>query len=234
MGSEMCIRDRDDSLAGPMQVPPQTESVDLVPVAQPESGTVSLMNNGSLVTINTAPMGCSTPSTPATYQDVAYVVCAGQNKVLRLAADGKPAGDAVETPGDGDAELLWDEDQLVMNVPGADEGIVIGRDGHPRPFDRSPKRTPGELGDPGDVSDGRAVAADDRGKGSTDTSDESAASLPNPDSRGNSNNQNRESGNELPDPTREPEVPGEGERPLDQPDRPEAEQPERTLSLIHI
>ena len=203
---------REDQLAGPFEVAELTEKATFVPVAQPESALVSLLHKGSLVTINTGDFGCSKPTTPATYRDIAYVVCAGQNKVIRLTPDGKLAGDPVQTKGKGDAELIWDEDRLVMNAPGADEGVVVGRDGEPRPFDRSAPEEPGELGDRGVIGDGRQVASDDRPDGAAPAGDENAASLPNPAKNPKNDKPTRNSetelgGNELPDPTHRPKTP---------------------------
>lgn len=115
-----------------------TGSADLVPGALADQSAIVILDRGRVRQISTAPLGCARPAAPAVFDDTVYVVCQGNQKVIRLTRDGRIAGPEIRTPGQTDAQLTADGSRLVLNVHGADQGIEIDRRGAEKTFRREP------------------------------------------------------------------------------------------------
>lgn len=146
---------KDDAFIG--LDPAGSAPADLVPFTLP-SGEVVLLDHGQPRRVSGRDHGCRTPKDAVVFNDNVFVVCAGESKVSRLTRDGRPAGPPIKTPG-GDAEPVNDEGRLLLNVPGSDQGVEIGRSGEQVPFDRRAPRPATPLSEGGEVVRGRGPKA---------------------------------------------------------------------------
>lgn len=112
------------SLSGDLAAP-DSAPADLVPVASPQTGTVAIVGAGRVVEVGLTDVGCEKPATPQVFEDVVYVPCPGDGKVLRLAADGSRADEDIPVAENGDPQLVLDDGQLLINVPGDAHGHVV-------------------------------------------------------------------------------------------------------------
>lgn len=115
-----------------------TGSADLVPGALADQSAIVILDRGRVRQISTAPLGCARPAAPAAFDDTVYVVCQGNQKVIRLTRDGRVAGPEIRTPGRTDAQLTTDGGRLMLTVHGADQGREIDRTGAEKTFRREP------------------------------------------------------------------------------------------------
>ncbi len=128
VGSGTPTRLGSDQLSGTI-LAPETSPNDLVPAAAPDTGTVVILSPAGLREVATGLIGCGDPGTPEVFRDRVYVPCRGAGKVVQLSAEGAKVGDDILTPGADDPELMLDDDNLIINAPGADHGIVVHGNG---------------------------------------------------------------------------------------------------------
>lgn len=107
---------------------PESSPADLVPVAT-ENGFVVLVTPEGLLEIDMSTIDCGQPGTPEVFRDEVFVPCRGEGRVVRLGPDGKRSNDDIPTPGSRDPELVVDDDNLIVNAPGASQGVVVHADG---------------------------------------------------------------------------------------------------------
>ncbi|WP_139977856.1 hypothetical protein [Nocardioides litoris] len=107
---------------------PERSPYDLVPVAA-DNGYVVLLTPGGVREVDMGAVGCDEPGTPEVFRGEVFVPCRGEGRVVRLDGDGRRAGRDLETPGSDDPELVLDDDNLVVNAPGAPRGLVVHGDG---------------------------------------------------------------------------------------------------------
>jgi hypothetical protein len=115
-------------LAGELSAPDHSPA-DLVPVAAGSSGTVVILSGGQVQEVDVAAVGCDRPERPEVFDGTVYVPCPGDGKVVRLGPDGRSAGAEISTPGQGDPELVLDDGNLIINVPGDEEGVLVEDNG---------------------------------------------------------------------------------------------------------
>lgn len=109
---------------------PAASPGDLVPVSSPDSGTVAIVGDGRVREVEVAQIGCDEPGRPEVFEGLIYVPCRGTGRVIRLTPDGQRAGTDIEiAEDDGDPDLVLDDGNLLINVPGADKGAVVHPDG---------------------------------------------------------------------------------------------------------
>ncbi|UVS77768.1 hypothetical protein [Actinokineospora sp. UTMC 2448] len=109
----------------------QTSPHDLVPAAVPASGIVVILVGDRVLTVDVGALGCPRPGQPAVFHDRVYVPCLGSGKVIVLNRDGRRGGGDVHT-GAGDPRLVFDDDRLFIQTPGAETGVVVDPDGDTR------------------------------------------------------------------------------------------------------
>lgn len=97
----------------------------MVPVSSPSTGTVAIVGSGRVIEVGVAAIGCEKPSTPEVFESVVYVPCPGDGKVVRLTPDGTRAGTDLTFAENADPDLVLDDGQLLVNVPGSEEGAVV-------------------------------------------------------------------------------------------------------------
>lgn len=115
-------------LSGELEAPASSPA-DLVPVSSPSTGTVAIVGQGMVREIGVAAIGCSRPGRPEVFEGLVYVPCPGDGKVVRLAPDGHRADADIDVADDGDPDLVVDDGNLIINVPGADSGAIVHADG---------------------------------------------------------------------------------------------------------
>lgn len=145
----------------------------LVPVASRDAGSVYVVDDDDVRQVEVDRYGCSHPGQPAVLDGVIYVPCPDENKVIRLDGRGRRVGDDIRTPAGRGLELVIDDGRLLVNVPGAVNGVVVGRDGRVQTFVRRDPSVPttslgGGRPEPSDSVIEQA-ADRDRGEGRKDT-----------------------------------------------------------------
>ncbi|GAA1161605.1 fibronectin type III domain-containing protein [Nocardioides aquiterrae] len=116
-------------LAGELAVPASAPA-DLVPVSSPGTGTVAIVGDGMVREVEVGAIGCAEPGRPEVFEGLVYVPCDGAGRVIRLTADGHRAGADIEvSDAHGDPDLVLDDGNLLINVPGAVHGAVVHADG---------------------------------------------------------------------------------------------------------
>ncbi|WP_148614398.1 hypothetical protein [Nocardioides rubriscoriae] len=108
---------------------PERSPSDLVPVAAADNGYVVLLTPDGIVEVDMGSVSCDRPGTPEVFRGEVYVPCLGQGRVVRLGPDGRRTAQDIPTPGSDDPELILDDDNLVINAPGAPQGVVVHGDG---------------------------------------------------------------------------------------------------------
>jgi hypothetical protein len=111
-------------LSGELQAPDFTPA-GLVPVSSPQTGTVAIVGNGKVIEVGVSGIGCEKPGSPEVFEGVVYVPCPGDGKVVRLSPDGARAGGDIAVAEEGEPDLVLDDGQLLINVPGEDQGAVV-------------------------------------------------------------------------------------------------------------
>ncbi|MDO9455277.1 hypothetical protein [Nocardioides sp.] len=108
---------------------PEKSPTDLVPVAAADNGYVVLLTPEGIIEVDMGSIDCGEPGTPEVFNDRVYVPCIGEGRVVRLGPDGRRADKDIPTPGSDDPELILDDDNLIINAPGAPQGVVVHDDG---------------------------------------------------------------------------------------------------------
>ncbi|WP_137295679.1 hypothetical protein [Nocardioides dongxiaopingii] len=108
---------------------PESAPSGLVPVAT-ENGFVVLLTPEGLIEVDMTPVACGEPGTPEVFRNEVFVPCRGEGRVVRLGPDGTRSNEDILTPGSRDPELVVDDDNLIVNAPGAAQGVVVHADGH--------------------------------------------------------------------------------------------------------
>lgn len=116
------------SLVGTL-LAPASAPADLAPVSSPETGTVVIVGAGELREVDLTTIACSKPGRPAVHRDLVYVPCDGAGRIVVLDGSGRRASADIPVPGDRDAELVVDDGNLIVNVPGSQAGLVVRPDG---------------------------------------------------------------------------------------------------------
>lgn len=120
---------------------PERSPSTLVPVAVPDTHTVVIVTPEGVREVDMDSVACAEPGTPEVFRDSVYVPCRGAGKVVRLTGEGLSA-EEISTPGADDPELVLDDDNLVINTPGAPQGRVVHADGTVSAIDRSDETIP--------------------------------------------------------------------------------------------
>ncbi|MCW2791137.1 MAG: hypothetical protein JWO76_235 [Nocardioides sp.] len=115
-------------LSGELEAP-SSSPADLVPVSSPSTGMVAIVGQGMVREIGVAAIGCRQPGRPEVFQGLVYVPCPGDGKVVRLAPDGHRADADIDVADNGDPDLVVDDGNLIINVPGAPNGAIVHADG---------------------------------------------------------------------------------------------------------
>lgn len=116
-------------ISGELAVPSYSPG-DLVPASSPDTGTVAIVGDGQVREVEMSAIGCEEPGRPEVFEGLVYVPCTGAGRVVRLSADGQRAGSDIEVAtDDGDPDLVLDDGNLLINVPGATKGAVVHSDG---------------------------------------------------------------------------------------------------------
>ena len=121
---------------------PEKSPSDLVPVASADNGHVVLLSGKRVIEIDMASIACTKPGTPEVFRGEVWVPCTGQGRVVRLNAEGRRVARDLSTPGSKDPELILDDDNLVINAPGAPQGIVVHGDGSTSTIVREDAKVP--------------------------------------------------------------------------------------------
>ncbi|MDF9716859.1 hypothetical protein, partial [Nocardioides sp. ChNu-99] len=108
---------------------PDDAPADLSPVAAPQTGSLVIVGSGELREVDLRGIGCGKPGRPAVHRSLVYVPCDGDGRIVVLDRTGQRAARDIPVPGDRDAELVVDDGNLVVNVPGAQAGLVVRADG---------------------------------------------------------------------------------------------------------
>ncbi|HEY1133338.1 MAG TPA: fibronectin type III domain-containing protein [Nocardioides sp.] len=116
------------SLVGNLQAPSSAPS-DLSPVAAPETGTVVIVGADELREVDLSTIACAKPNRPAVHRNLVYVPCDGAGRIVVLDGSGRRAAPDIQVPGERDAELVVDDGNLIVNVPGSQAGLVVRPDG---------------------------------------------------------------------------------------------------------
>ncbi len=151
VGTEHDFADDAPTISGDL-LAPETSPDTLVPVTAPQTSTLHILTPGTLTDIDLATIDCTDPATPEVFNNTIYVPCHGQGRVLQLDAAGNRTAPDITTPGTRNPELVLDQDTLIINTPGAPQGLVINPDGTPTPLtrydDTVPVTTPGTTDAP--------------------------------------------------------------------------------------
>ncbi|GAW47810.1 MULTISPECIES: hypothetical protein [unclassified Nocardioides] len=116
-------------ISGELAVPTSSPG-DLVPASSPDTGTVAIVGDGQVREVEMSAIGCEKPGRPEVFEGLVYVPCTGAGRVVRLTPDGRRAGADIEVAADdGDPDLVLDDGNLLINVPGATKGAVVHSDG---------------------------------------------------------------------------------------------------------
>lgn len=151
------------SLSG-MLAAPASSPADLVPVAAPATGTVVIVGVGEFREVSLNSIACTRPSRPAVHRELVYVPCDDTGRIVVLGRDGRRAAEDIRVPGDRDAELVVDDGNLIVNVPGSQAGLIIRPDGRIDDLTRYDERVaPTRIADAAAPRDASAIAANDRG-----------------------------------------------------------------------
>lgn len=120
------------------EIAPAMESAStLVPVSVPGRGMVVIIRDGSRVSeVSTTRLGCPSPGVPVELSGVVYVPCSTTGRVIRLQPDGEKAGPDILTGDKGAPELVVDDGNLLVNVPGSTQGVKVTPDGTTTAFVR--------------------------------------------------------------------------------------------------
>ncbi|MFB9312149.1 hypothetical protein [Nocardioides plantarum] len=121
---------------------PEKSPSDLVPVASADNSHVVLLSGKRVIEIDMASIACTKPGTPEVFRGEVWVPCTGQGRVVRLNAEGRRVARDLSTPGSKDPELILDDDNLVINAPGAPQGIVVHGDGSTSTIVREDAKVP--------------------------------------------------------------------------------------------
>ncbi|WZH52670.1 MAG: fibronectin type III domain-containing protein [Nocardioides alkalitolerans] len=116
------------SLVGSL-LAPASAPADLAPVASPDTGTVVIVGAGQLREVDLTTIDCAKPGRPAVHRDLVYVPCDGAGRIVVLDGSGRRAAADIPVPGERDAELVVDDGNLIVNVPGSQAGLVVRPDG---------------------------------------------------------------------------------------------------------
>jgi Ricin-type beta-trefoil lectin domain len=120
----------------------EVSPTNLVAASAPGSAAVLLVHDGQSSTVDSAALGCRKPGRPAVQRGIVFVSCLGESKVIRLGADGRPAGPPILTAKGADPELVQRAGLLIINVPRAGTGFVVDRDGIVREIKTHDPRVP--------------------------------------------------------------------------------------------
>lgn len=115
-------------LSGRLVAPAYSPST-LAPAASPETGSVVLVSDDQVRQVDVRVIGCEEPDRPEVLADVVYVPCPGDDRVVRLSPDGSRAAPDIATPPGSDPELVLDDGNLIINVPGEADGMLVEGDG---------------------------------------------------------------------------------------------------------
>ncbi|MDQ1103027.1 hypothetical protein [Nocardioides zeae] len=116
------------SLVGSLLAPASAPD-DLAPVASPDTGTLVIVGAGELREVDLTTIDCGKPGRPAVHRDLVYVPCDGAGRIVVLDGSGRRASADIPVPGERDAELVVDDGNLIVNVPGSQAGLVVRPDG---------------------------------------------------------------------------------------------------------
>ncbi len=154
-------------LSGELSAPAHSPA-DIVPISVPSSGTVVILSQGKVHEVNVSTVGCSRPDRPEVFDGTVFVPCPGDGKVVRLRPDGLSAGAEISTPEAGDPELVLDDGNLIINVPGVSEGVLVEDDGTVATITRyddtlepTPFGNPGEPVEPPTIEEITEIADED-------------------------------------------------------------------------
>jgi hypothetical protein len=199
----------------------------LVPVSSPSTGTVVVISDGRVHEVDVAAIGCSSPGAPEVFGEQVYVPCPGDRKVVRLHADGTRAGDDIAVPEGGDPALIVDDGRLLINVPGAEQGVVVDAKGEvssvTRYDDSLPKLT-GETTRESQPETVQQVAETDSPQTATPTTPPTSPTKPARPGNQNSKNPNNQENNRGPN--------GPTNTPTNGPTDDGSEEPENPLSNL--
>jgi hypothetical protein len=110
-------------------VAPNYAPAGLAPVSSPDTGSVIIVGGDEVRQVNVRAIGCERPDRPEVFENIVYVPCPGDDRVVRLAPDGSRAAPDIPTPEGGSPELVLDDGNLVINVPGSRDGLLVEGDG---------------------------------------------------------------------------------------------------------
>jgi hypothetical protein len=112
------------ALSGELMAP-DAAPAGMVPVSSPATGTVAIVGGGRVVEVGVAAIGCEKPGRPEVFEELVYVPCPGDGKVVRLTGAGERVGGDLTFGENADPDLVLDDGQLLINVPGSEEGAVV-------------------------------------------------------------------------------------------------------------
>lgn len=110
-------------------VAPASAPADLAPVSSTATGTVLIVGASEIREVDMTSIGCARPARPEVHRNLVYVPCNGAGKIVVLDDKGLRATDDITVPGDRDAELVVDDGNLIVNVPGSQAGLIVRADG---------------------------------------------------------------------------------------------------------
>ncbi|HEY8475012.1 MAG TPA: hypothetical protein VIL37_20640 [Natronosporangium sp.] len=116
----------------PPLYPAPTAPLQVVPVSMERTGTVVVIYDDELVTVDAARLGCQRPGQPVVFRGLVHVPCLGAGKVIVLTRDGRDRPADIQLGGRGDPKLVLDDGRLIIHTPGA--GVVVEPDGTTRPI----------------------------------------------------------------------------------------------------
>ena len=168
-------------------VAPDYSPAALAPVSSPETGSVILVGDRSVRQVDVRTIGCQRPDRPEVFEDVVYVPCPGDDRVVRLGPDGSRAAPDIATPPGGSPELVVDDGNLVINVPGSRAGLLVEGDGTVHDIVRydpdvpaTPVSSTEDPPDPPSIVDIEDIADEDDGREEEEDEEEQPSLPPTP------------------------------------------------------
>ncbi|WP_413452615.1 hypothetical protein AA0Y32_09855 [Georgenia phoenicis] len=110
-------------------LPAPTSPADLAPASVPEAGLVVMLADREALTVAVSEIGCRRPGAPQVFNDLVYVPCPGDGRVVVLDRTGARAAEDIIVPGGGDPELVVDDGRLIVRTPTDGRIVIVQADG---------------------------------------------------------------------------------------------------------
>src|SRR5690606_4919685 len=109
--------------------PAPRSPADLAPASVPEAGLVVLLSGREALAVTVSEIGCRRPGPPQVFNDLVYVPCPGDGRVVVLDRTGARAAEDILVPGGGNPELVVDDGRLIVRTPTDGRIVIVQTDG---------------------------------------------------------------------------------------------------------